>query len=79
VCRSSTCKYKRPPEPGDDDTTPDFYGYLSKFSSEEQTDRLKQLLIYLRTRHSYCYYCGALYDDVEQLEKMCPGLTEEEH
>jgi hypothetical protein len=41
--------------------------------------RLESLLYYLRSNYFYCYYCGAAYDNLDQLLEICPGLTEEEH
>eukprot|EP01116_Phalansterium_solitarium_P016599 TRINITY_DN3884_c0_g1_i1.p2 TRINITY_DN3884_c0_g1~~TRINITY_DN3884_c0_g1_i1.p2 ORF type:complete len:156 (-),score=34.17 TRINITY_DN3884_c0_g1_i1:7-474(-) len=42
-------------------------------------DRLLRALDYLRTNYCYCLYCCAKYDSEEQLEALCPGVTEDEH
>jgi len=53
--------------------------YLYQLSVKEQTDNLRDFLVYLREKHCYCYYCGSRYDSQEQLEEMCPGILEEDH
>jgi len=79
ACTDPICKYKCNIEDGGPGQGMDIHQYLFSFSPEEQVERLKQLLVYLRTTHHYCFYCGAIYDDEVQLEKMCPGLLEEDH
>jgi len=29
--------------------------------------------------HRYCLYCGCVFDSFEDLERNCPGFTEQEH
>jgi rubrerythrin len=41
--------------------------------------RLEQVLDYLRNAYYYCFWCGTQYASAEELEKDCPGLTEEDH
>lgn len=41
--------------------------------------RLLDLITHLRTVHRYCMYCGCVFDSFEDLERNCPGFTEEEH
>lgn len=41
--------------------------------------RLLELMTHLRTVHLYCLYCGCTYDSGEDMERNCPGVTEEEH
>eukprot|EP00435_Cladocopium_sp_Y103_P043466 s74_g12.t1 len=41
--------------------------------------RLLELMTHLRTVHLYCLYCGCTYDSAEDMERNCPGVTEEEH
>ncbi|CEH12612.1 Predicted RNA binding protein, contains G-patch and Zn-finger domains [Ceraceosorus bombacis] len=41
--------------------------------------RLQITLDHLRRAHNYCLFCGCAYDDFDQLQKLCPGLTEEDH
>ncbi|TQS33038.1 hypothetical protein Golomagni_06632 [Golovinomyces magnicellulatus] len=50
---------------------------LDEFNELEIATRLEKVLVYLREKHWYCFWCKMAYDD----EKMdgCPGLTEEDH
>ncbi|CAE8704321.1 unnamed protein product, partial [Polarella glacialis] len=41
--------------------------------------RLLQLMTHLRTVHLYCIYCGCKYDSADDMDRNCPGITEEEH
>eukprot|EP00931_Biecheleriopsis_adriatica_P009654 TRINITY_DN110716_c0_g1_i1.p1 TRINITY_DN110716_c0_g1~~TRINITY_DN110716_c0_g1_i1.p1 ORF type:complete len:329 (-),score=89.49 TRINITY_DN110716_c0_g1_i1:41-994(-) len=41
--------------------------------------RLLELMTHLRTVHLYCVYCGCRYDSADDMERNCPGITEEEH
>merc|ERR1712187_872826 len=41
--------------------------------------RLVELLTHLRTVHCYCLFCGCVFESFEDLERNCPGFTEEEH
>ena len=40
---------------------------------------LEDCLCYLREVHYYCYYCGAGFNDTDDLLNNCPGLYEEDH
>ncbi|KAI8143147.1 hypothetical protein BJV82DRAFT_578872 [Fennellomyces sp. T-0311] len=42
-------------------------------------DRLDRLVCYLRSEHNYCFWCGAKYNDAEDLKENCPGTEEDEH
>ncbi|KAI9317381.1 hypothetical protein BX666DRAFT_1877308 [Dichotomocladium elegans] len=42
-------------------------------------DRLERLVGYLRTEHMYCFWCGAKYDDQQDLAENCPGPEEDDH
>ena len=59
--------------------TMNIWEYLGLLSVEEQTQKLEELLNYMRTTHLYCFYCGSRYDTKEQLDDMCPGLFEDSH
>eukprot|EP01098_Paradermamoeba_levis_P012464 TRINITY_DN5461_c0_g2_i1.p1 TRINITY_DN5461_c0_g2~~TRINITY_DN5461_c0_g2_i1.p1 ORF type:complete len:287 (-),score=96.51 TRINITY_DN5461_c0_g2_i1:321-1127(-) len=43
------------------------------------TERTLQLVQYMKTEHTYCFYCGQQYPSLEELQKKCPGDTEEDH
>jgi hypothetical protein len=41
--------------------------------------QLQDLLALLRSHFCYCFYCGCVYKDAEELAQQCPGLAEEDH
>lgn len=50
---------------------------LDEFNELEAATRLGKVLMYLREKHWYCFWCKMAYDN-EGMEG-CPGLTEEDH
>lgn len=50
---------------------------LNDFNALDVTERLDQLLKYLRREHYYCFWCKMLYEN-ENMEG-CPGISEEDH
>ncbi|CAG8454669.1 10807_t:CDS:2 [Paraglomus brasilianum] len=48
-------------------------------SPEDTRIQLGVILDYLREKHHYCFYCGSVYKDADELERECPGETEEDH
>ncbi|KAI9166986.1 G patch domain-containing protein 11 [Paramyrothecium foliicola] len=50
---------------------------LDQFNALDIGERLRQLLVYLRERYNYCFWCKMAYPDSEM--EGCPGLTEEDH
>jgi len=42
-------------------------------------DRLRMVLSYLRTRYSYCFWCGTQYNNESEMDEGCPGSDEEAH
>lgn len=50
---------------------------LDEFNALELMERLKRLVIYLREKHRYCFWCKSRYSD-EDMEG-CPGLEEDDH
>ena len=50
---------------------------LDEFNALEVSERLRQLLDYLRSHHRYCFWCKTAYPDSEM--EGCPGPTEEDH
>lgn len=42
-------------------------------------EKLSVVLTYLREAYHYCLHCGHQYQNAQELEAECPGLTEEEH
>eukprot|EP01130_Rhizamoeba_saxonica_P013351 TRINITY_DN5695_c0_g1_i1.p1 TRINITY_DN5695_c0_g1~~TRINITY_DN5695_c0_g1_i1.p1 ORF type:complete len:177 (+),score=43.07 TRINITY_DN5695_c0_g1_i1:442-972(+) len=53
--------------------------YLEQKTLDECTTMIENLLDYLRTTHTYCYFCGVVYNNNEDMESNCPGTTEEDH
>ncbi|KAL9484622.1 hypothetical protein ACSS6W_003411 [Trichoderma asperelloides] len=50
---------------------------LDEFNALDPGARLSRLVMYLRERHWYCFWCKMAYPDAEM--EGCPGLTEEDH
>ncbi|KAL4969239.1 putative G-patch domain protein [Aspergillus stella-maris] len=51
---------------------------LDEFNALEPAERLRRLVLYLREKHLYCFWCKYRYETAEDMEG-CPGLTEEDH
>ena len=41
--------------------------------------KYQKINLYLRQEHFYCVFCGAKYQDEENLNKLCPGATDDLH
>lgn len=52
---------------------------LELFNEMTLDEKLSKVHIFLRAEFNYCYYCGAKYEDQQDLYEHCPGLNEEEH
>lgn len=50
---------------------------LAAFEALPVSERLQNLLVYLRDTYRYCLYCGYEYPDAEM--EGCPGVTDEDH
>ncbi|PTB65355.1 hypothetical protein BBK36DRAFT_1122063 [Trichoderma citrinoviride] len=50
---------------------------LEEFNALDLGTRLARLVMYLRERHRYCFWCKMAYPDAEM--DGCPGITEEDH
>lgn len=50
---------------------------LDEFNALEPVERLRRLVMYLREKYHYCFWCKFRYED-EAMEG-CPGVTEEDH
>lgn len=50
---------------------------LDEFNALGPDERLRRLVLYMRQKHHYCFWCKAKYEDAEM--DGCPGLTEEDH
>ncbi|TMW50070.1 hypothetical protein DOY81_004880 [Sarcophaga bullata] len=47
-----------------------------EFSNSE---KLEMLTNYIRTSYLFCYWCGVRYNNEEDLNDNCPGLTKDDH
>lgn len=45
----------------------------------QRAERLLELITYLRTKYSYCIYCGAQFSSNEELRLECPGPLLDDH
>ncbi|KAF3198852.1 hypothetical protein TWF679_001737 [Orbilia oligospora] len=52
---------------------------LEEFEKREAKDRLDEIVRYLRSQWRYCFWCKARYATDGELDRECPGLTEEDH
>ena len=50
---------------------------LDDFNALELGERLKRLVVFLREKHRYCFWCKFRYPDEEM--EGCPGLEEDDH
>lgn len=50
---------------------------LDEFNALEPGERLQSVVVYLRERHWYCFWCKCRYETGEM--EGCPGITEEDH
>lgn len=50
---------------------------LEEFQALPFEDQLDKLILFLREKHHYCYWCGHQYPDTTM--EGCPGVTEGEH
>ncbi|KGO72280.1 protein of unknown function DUF4187 [Penicillium italicum] len=51
---------------------------LDAFNALEPAERLRKLVLFLREKYRYCFWCKYAYETDLELEG-CPGLTEEDH
>lgn len=52
---------------------------VQELQSLKLEDQLEKLTTYLREKYFYCFWCRAKYNDQEDLDTNCPGLTEDDH
>jgi hypothetical protein len=50
---------------------------LDEYNALEPGEKLRRLVLHLRQKHHYCFWCKFTYPD--QTMEGCPGLTEEDH
>lgn len=49
------------------------------YNQELIKKKIDMICLYLRDKYVYCVWCGTRFDDADELEKNCPGLTEPDH
>ncbi|GAB1599848.1 G patch domain-containing protein 11-like isoform X1 [Argonauta hians] len=60
----------------DDDDDAEIKPILDIYSSEE---KLQMVTEYLRNTYFYCLWCGATFNDIEDMEEHCPGNNHDAH
>ncbi|KAK3330407.1 G-patch domain-containing protein [Apodospora peruviana] len=50
---------------------------LNAFSALDAAEKLRHVVLYLREKHKYCFWCKFAYLDAEM--DGCPGVEEEDH
>lgn len=50
---------------------------LDAFNELGFSEKLEQLLVYLRSKHRYCFWCKTTFPDDDM--EGCPGVSEEDH
>ncbi|KAF8947780.1 hypothetical protein BGZ47_007844 [Haplosporangium gracile] len=61
------------------DEEPPKWGERPNFAQLEIHEKLEELVAYLRSEHSYCFWCSAQYDGPEDIAENCPGELEDDH
>ncbi|KZW03869.1 RNA-binding domain-containing protein [Exidia glandulosa HHB12029] len=59
--------------------SPETISDATKFLMMSPVERLAATLAYLRQEYLYCFWCGAQYEDAEDLQRHCPGEDEDSH
>ncbi|XP_015592305.1 G patch domain-containing protein 11 [Cephus cinctus] len=63
----------------DDETDNDEDEEVQEQEELAASEKLEILTKYLRDKYSYCLWCGAAYDDEDDLRDNCPGTTRDDH
>ncbi|KAG0290872.1 hypothetical protein BGZ96_005676 [Linnemannia gamsii] len=61
------------------DDEPPKWGERPHFAQLEVHEKLEEVVAYLRSEHSYCFWCSAQYDGPEDISENCPGESEDDH
>ncbi|KAH8360268.1 hypothetical protein KR093_011830 [Drosophila rubida] len=73
----------KPIEQNDDEPTEESASQEAEQEEKEEQysagEQLDLLMSYLRTSYQFCYWCGTHYENAEDLDSNCPGLTRDEH
>lgn len=52
---------------------------LERLTEDELFDCLENIISYLREQFLYCIYCGSTFEDKDDMESQCPGVSREQH
>lgn len=52
---------------------------LDEFQSQPASNQLDAILQYLRSNYYHCFWCMVTYNDKEDMDQNCPGISEEDH
>ncbi|KAK3831270.1 MAG: hypothetical protein JOS17DRAFT_790702 [Linnemannia elongata] len=61
------------------DEEPPKWGERPHFAQLEVHEKLEEVVAYLRSEHSYCFWCSAQYGGPEDISENCPGISEDDH
>lgn len=45
----------------------------------ELSEKLEMITNYMRTTYCFCHWCGTKYEDIDDMEGGCPGVTKDDH
>jgi len=54
-------------------------GEVPLLDAQSAFRRLNEALLYMRDEYHYCMFCGINFTDGADLERTCPGFSEEDH
>lgn len=69
---------KPPPPPTPEDEEPP-EPQPDPYENVPPTEKLANILDYLKNQHFYCMFCAITYNDLSDFEKNCPGPNREDH
>lgn len=49
------------------------------YASISTSEKLTQVLAYLKKQHFYCVYCAISFENLEDFDKNCPGPNRDDH
>ena len=65
--------YKEEQKNDKDEDQDDDMDEIERLSFKECENKLRDILLYLRGTHIYCYFCGIKYKDLQEMNELCPG------
>lgn len=46
---------------------------------DDLESKINTLVVYLRDKYFYCFWCSVQYSNKDDISQNCPGLSEEDH